>query len=493
MKLTSEDTQVERAEAAVHIDPDARVAIERKLIRKLDARLSILVLIYLLNYLDRNNASAARLKGFEADLKLKGQQYPTVLSILYVGYIIFQIPSNTFLQSVGRPSLYLPVSNYALTIWGLISVLTGVTHNFTGAVLTRFFLGFVEAAFFPGAMHLLSRWYTKHELGQRTSILYCGSLISNAFGPLIAAGILAHMEGVRGIRAWRWLFYIEGAITIGIAILAVFILPDFPENSRGFTEEERNVAVLRVVESVKGVDSGVTDDTPLRALVSVLKDPKAWNMALTLTALTCSLTFNQFFPTLTSTLGYNRTISLLLAAPPFFVATILTFLTARHSDKMQERYFHIIVPIFVGIIGFIIAMTTRKTAPRYVALFLMASEYCSFVVYLTWISTSFPRPAMRRAIAIAFIVSFSQLGNVAGAYVFPSNWGPSYVKSYAICIACASYAVFGCTVHRFLLKRLNNKLQQEEELAESQSKGESETGEELATSVAPARGFRYCL
>ncbi|KAG8936933.1 hypothetical protein FRC02_010023 [Tulasnella sp. 418] len=140
---------------------EARKVLERKLLRKLDLRMSIMVLIYILNYIDRNNAAAARLRGFEEDLHLRGNQFATLLSILYVGYILMQVPSNMFLNYIGRPSIYLPI---CMLIWGAISVLTGITHNFVGALLTRFFLGFVEAAFFPGALFLLSKWYKRSEL-----------------------------------------------------------------------------------------------------------------------------------------------------------------------------------------------------------------------------------------------------------------------------------------------------------------------------------------
>jgi MFS family permease len=87
-------------------------------------------------------------------------------------------------------------------------LLNHFAQSFVGALLTRFFLGFVEAAFFPGSLFLLSKWYKRSELGQRTALLSCGSLISNAFGSLIASGILSGMEGVKGHAAWRWLFYI---------------------------------------------------------------------------------------------------------------------------------------------------------------------------------------------------------------------------------------------------------------------------------------------
>lgn len=107
-----------------------------------------------------------------------------------------------------------------MALWGLISALTGIAHNFIGALMTRFFLGICECAFFPvsyhdqcsahalterqGALFLLSKWYKHSELGLRTAILSCGSLLSNAFGSLIASGILDGMEGVLGHAAWRW-------------------------------------------------------------------------------------------------------------------------------------------------------------------------------------------------------------------------------------------------------------------------------------------------
>ncbi|THU95195.1 MFS general substrate transporter [Dendrothele bispora CBS 962.96] len=153
---------------------EERKKLEKKLLMKIDLRMSIL---YILNYIDRNNAGAARLKGFEEDLKLQGQEFATLLSILYVGYIPMQVPSNMLLNKIGKPSIYLPVG---MAIWGTISILTGITHNFVGA-LTRFFLGFVEAAFYPGALFLLSKWYKKDEIGLHTAMLTCGSIISNGF------------------------------------------------------------------------------------------------------------------------------------------------------------------------------------------------------------------------------------------------------------------------------------------------------------------------
>lgn len=228
-------------------------------------------------------------------------------------------------------------------------VLAGTTHSFTGALLTRFFLGFVEAAFFPGALFLLSKWYKRSELGLRTAYLSCGILISNAFGSLVASGILSGMQGKRGHAAWRsvalmrelgilthvhfrWLFYIEGALTILVAVIAVFVLPDFPQNSHWFlTSEEMRLAELRMQE-----DAGIGDSdgdqckgSRVPGLLEALSDWRVYWLALALTSLVVSLSFNAFFPTLTATLGYSPTVTLLLCAPPWIFATMAALAVSR--------------------------------------------------------------------------------------------------------------------------------------------------------------------
>ncbi|GAA5998021.1 uncharacterized protein JCM10292_002267 [Rhodotorula paludigena] len=472
----------ERAlEPAAYMSDEERKAVERKLKWKLDARFSILIVIYILNYIDRNNVSAARTKGLEEDLGLQGREYDTLLSILYVGYILMQIPSNFLVQYTGRPSIFLPA---AVFVWGGISVATGGTHSFGPALATRFLLGFVEAAFFPGALMVLASWFTKKELGLRFTALYCGSLISNAFGPLIAAGILGTMEGKGGVRAWRWLFYIEGALTMFFALVLAAMLPDFPHNSRGFSKRELEVAQLRMTEDV-----GAKDETKVsnwKALRMALLDYKLWVMALAFTSMTVGLSFNQFFPQITSTLGYGNTESLLLCAPPFAFAAICAFAVSMHSDRVQERYLHICIPLCIGIIGFIIAMTTSSFGPRYFSLFLMAQSYSGFVCFLAWVSSTFARPAMTRSVSLAFVNAFSQLGNVSGAYVYPKQWAPSYKYSFAIAIGTFAACMIISTFHRFDLQRLNKKLAARDE---ARKNGD---GEGMSVEDYPA-GFRFVL
>lgn len=125
------------------------------------------------NKLDQNAIANARLNGLEKDLGLRGTQYNTCISILYVGYLFAQIPSNMLMSSKKvRPSLYMAC---CAMVWGCVATLTALVKNYTGLVVVRFFLGFVEAPFYPGALYILSLFYTRKEIATRVSILYAGT------------------------------------------------------------------------------------------------------------------------------------------------------------------------------------------------------------------------------------------------------------------------------------------------------------------------------
>jgi MFS family permease len=456
-----------------------------------------------MNYLDRNNISAARLKGLQEDLSLSDTQYSTCLSILYVGYILMQVPSNMFINRISRPSIYIAI---AMTLWGLISTCSGWAKNFGHMVAIRFLLGFVEAAFLPGALLILSKWYTRRELTTRNAILFCGNLISNAFSSLVAAGVLSNMDGVLGHAAWRWLFWIEGAITMTIALSSAFILPDLPTNARGFTEEERLVAQLRLLEDVGEADTDSEEQSPFTGLIMALKDWKIYIMMLSFTAYVVGLSFNAFFvscitilqhhvtltdhsqPTLTGTLGFGYVPTLLMSAPPWVFSCIFSVINAWHADKTQEKVWHIFGPIAMGAVGFIISMSTLNVAARYVALFLQAGSYAGFIVFYSWISSSFPRPPAKRAVAIAMINAFSQLGNVAGSYVWDLE-DNGYRSSYGIVLAMFGVTVVGCWYFRSMLLGLNKQI----EAGEMADTTDNDILEHADESLRMRKGFRYLV
>jgi len=385
-----------------------------------------------------------------------------VIAILFVSYCPAQIPSNMILNKVSRPSLYIGICT---VLWGMTSALTGITKNYAGILACRVFIGFPESAFYPGAIYVLSRWYTKKELTFRCAILYAGLLVSNAFGSLMAAGILATMEGKRGIRAWRWLFFIEGAITVFIGFNSMWMLPDYPHNTRWMNAAERRLAQARLAEDAGEADKDGINDSPFQGLIMAIKDPLVSIFAIMTISQLLGLSFISYFPTLTQTLGFNTTFTLLLAAPPWILASIICCLNALHADKTGERFFHIAGWWWGVVLGFIIALSTFSIAGRYVSLFLMACGYVGFAMTLVWVSNAIPRPPAKRAAAMGIVNGCGNIGNVMGSYVWNSAWGPEYHQSMAISMAALVISTLLALVIRQILIRKNKKLDADEQLS----------------------------
>lgn len=482
-------------EALDVMSPEEYAAKEKKLVRKIDIRLMpMLVSMIVMNYLDRNALANARVQGIEKSIGLVGTQLNTAISVLFAGYIFLQIPSNMLITRV-RPSIYLPV---CMILWGFMSGLTAVVHNFTGLVLVRFCLGFVEAPYFPGALFLLSAWYTREELALRGSILYAGSLISGGFGGLIGAGVQSGLDNVYGIASWRWLFIIESSITVVLATTAIFVIPDFPHTTQFLSNEERAIATRRI-----DTHSG-SNDTERGSLLTGVKlafvDYKVWILCLIVITKTSAGAVTSFIPTLIATLGYNKVNSLLLIAPPYLFATVISLAVSYNSDRKSERSFHIIITICFGMVGFIIAASTMSFIARYVSLFLMlGGVYGSYNIALAWISSTLPRPMEKRAAAIAMVNTVGNFAQIYSPYIYPKNQGPQYlhamIANACFCLACV-IATLGL---RFCLAKENEKLASLEIQAHQDREFDKAQVEEIADADSPggvlalAPGFRYTL
>lgn len=434
--------------------------LEKKFVRRIDIRmLPMLMLLYILNYLDRNNIATARLGGLEKELNLHSVQYQTAVSILFVGYILMQIPSNMIVSRLGKPGLYLTTCMF---IWGTISALTSTVHSFGGLVACRFFLGFIEAVYFPGCLFLLSSWYTRKELALRTSILYCGSLISGAFSGLLGAAIMENMDGMRGISGWRWLFIIEGSFTVLVVPFAYIVLPDFPQTTSWLSQQEKELGIWRLQR-----ETGTTDiDSEESAwqfvkknMLLVLKDPKVWLVAGINFFNVAAAGVTNFFPSVVETLNFSKTITLVLTAPPYLIATVLVPLNSWHADKTGERCWHIVLPFCVTIASFIIAAATLNTGARYFAMCIMIpSIYMGFVVTLTWMSNTIPRPAAKRGVALALMNCLSNTTSIWNSYLYPKSAAPRYAPAMAANSVFLLVAI-GCAIAlSMLLKRINKKL-----------------------------------
>ncbi|CZR50886.1 related to permease of the major facilitator superfamily [Phialocephala subalpina] len=477
------------------MDPVEYAKKEKKLVWKIDLRLMpCLILMIVLNYLDRNALANARVQGIEKDLGLEGDQFNTCISVLFAGYIALQIPSNAIITRT-RPSLYLPA---CMAVWGIVSSMTALVQNFTGLVLVRFFLGFVEAPYFPGALFLLSSWYTREELALRTSILYAGSLLSGGFGGLIGAGVQSGLNGARGIASWRWLFIIEGSITVFVSICAAFIIPDFPHTTRWLSQEERAIATKRLQHTSGSHD---TERGPLFGGIKMaVLDYKVWLLALIIITKTSAGAVTSFIPTLVATFHYNKVQTLLLVAPPYVFATIVALAVSYSSDKRSERTLHIVAPIFFGMAGFVIAASTEVLGARYLSLFLMLSGvYGSYNVALAWISSTLPRPVEKRAAAIAIVNTIGNIAQIYSPYMYPSSDGPRYLSAMIansiFCLTCILTTLF----LRWCLQRENAKFQALEIQNAAQMESEKAEVEEIVDASASGEvlvlnpGFRYVL
>jgi MFS family permease len=156
----------------------------------------------------------AKIAGLEKDLGMSGYDYNALLSIFYISYIVFEIPSNIMCKWIG-PGWFIPAISLG---FGIVSLVTAFVHNFAEAAGVRFVLGIFEAGMMPGIAYYLSRWYRRSELTFRLSLYIVMAPMAGAFGGLLASGILT-LDHVGGIRGWRMIFAVEGIITIGLSLI----------------------------------------------------------------------------------------------------------------------------------------------------------------------------------------------------------------------------------------------------------------------------------
>lgn len=354
---------------------------EIRLVRKLDLWIMpTLWLMYWLNYLDRNAIALARLNGLEEDLSLSSSQYQTCVSILFVGYIAGQVPSSEsiclsppglclttnflidMLITRLRPSYYMAG---AMAAWAVVSALTALAKDFTGLLLVRFFLGVTETPYYPGALYMLSIFYTRKEIATRISILYTGNILATAFAGLIAAGIFHGMDELGGITGWQWLFILQGAVTFVVAVCSVFVLPDDPLQTRWLTEDERKLAHERILADTVGARLKTSTFSGVK---EAAKDPRVWLFAFMQHMHLAANGFKNFFPTAVETLGFNTTITLVLTCPPYLIAGIISVFWSWNSGRMNERTWHITFAKAVAIVGFVLGCVTLNTGARYFAM-----------------------------------------------------------------------------------------------------------------------------
>ncbi|KAE8168340.1 major facilitator superfamily domain-containing protein [Aspergillus tamarii] len=440
-------------ESLRNLSEDEISTLNRKIVRKVDFLvLPTIGILYILNYIDRQNLAAAKLQGIMEDLDMTTQQFATAVSILFVGYLPFQIPSNLIITKISRPGMYICV---AVVIWGCISAATAAVKTYGQLLAVRAVLGAAEAVFFPGAIYYLSAWYTKKELGKRIAGLYIAQQVGNAFGGLFAAAIL-QLDGAHNIAGWQWLFIIEGSATVGIGAICALIMPEFPHNSRILCQIERDLAVWRI-ESEAGAAEGTENESVLRGFRKALSDPKLLLLIFANMLSQTQGSIANYFPTLVASLNFNNTVSLLLTAPPYILAGAVYYVLMYYSDRKNTVYPIIQLCVAIAIVMYIIPMATLNVGARYFSMVILpfASVGPQLLLYKT-INLHLARPVSKRAAASALVNAIGGTSNIWASYLYYEP--PHFYAAFGTLMASAVLLAATMTVYRWLVLRENKRL-----------------------------------
>ncbi|KAI1855671.1 hypothetical protein JX265_006075 [Neoarthrinium moseri] len=406
---------------------------ERKLVRKIDLYiLPAMWLMYLLSYMDRTNIGNAKIAGMEHDLGLDSGRYSVALIVFFVGYVVWEVPSNMILART-KPSIFLPAIMF---LWGCVTIGMAFIQTYEALVGLRVVVGLLEAGFAPGMLLLLSSWYKPEEQARRFGVYISAAILSGAFGGLIAGAITSGLHGSHGLAGWRWLFIVEGAATAVWSIIASFLLMDFPANTKRLTEPERELAIKRLLARSARVE---TEDAPrlshLQALKQALTNWRVWLFVVGYMAVVGSSTLSYFYPTLVNGLGYSTTVAQYMTIPIYVAAFFVTAIVVYFMDVYSAwRGFVLGCTMTVAMVCSIIICVVYDFHARYALLVIMASGlWASNGLSLAYASSTFAAmPAEVRGISLAFVNAMGNLAQIYGAYLFPSSSAPKYLMGFGV-------------------------------------------------------------
>ncbi|KAI5868120.1 MFS general substrate transporter [Durotheca rogersii] len=403
---------------------------ERKLMTRVDWRLiPFLCVLYLLAFLDRVNIANARSFSLVEDLHLENHQYNTALTMFFVPYIIFEIPSNILLKRFS-PRIWLST---CMMGFGLASVGQGLVQNYSGLLATRFFLGLFECGMFPGCFYLISMWYKRSESQKRYSLFFSSTSLAGAFGGLLASAI-GKMDGMRGYHGWRWIFLLEGVLTCLVAIFFFFVFPTFPEEAKWLTEEERDYIKARL-QADQGHNAAERTIT-FGDVLTVMKDHRVWLGGFMYFGLIVPAYGYAFFaPTIISTYRYDAIQTQLHSVPPWAVSFTFSLITATISDWTRHRAAFALLPLSLGLAGFATLLKVHDNTPVQYAMlcFVTMGTYSVLPITVCWFSMNLGGHH-RRAIGTAWQIGFGNIGGIIATFAFLSADAPLFTKGYSICL-----------------------------------------------------------
>ncbi|CZS97475.1 related to allantoate permease [Rhynchosporium agropyri] len=451
-----EDKREDEMDATIDYVPGSDE--EKKLVRKIDTfLLPTIFLMYLFSYMDRTNIGNARIAGMAKDLDLDSQQYSFILVVFFIGYVLCEVPSNMIL-SRAKPSIFLPAIMF---LWGCVTIGMAWADSYEHLIAFRVVIGCLEAGFGPGILLMLSSQsltlvaYKKDEQSKRFSVYISAAILAGAFGGLLAGAIASGMDGALGIRGWRWLFIIEGALTAGWSVCAYFLLLDFPANTKRLSPRERELAIQRIIADSNTV---ATEDSPpishLQALKLGVQNWRTWGFTVGYMVIIGAGTLSYFYPTLVQGLGYTSTKAQYMTIPIYMVAFVCNIVTGYFADKAPgQRGLIIGGGLIIATICSVIFCVVYNFTARYVLLVFMAGAiWTCNALSLSYASSTFgAMPNETRAICLAIVNALGNLASIYGAYLYPSTDAPKYIMGFSVVSAMSAFgAVVYILLHVFV-------------------------------------------
>jgi MFS family permease len=324
---------------------DNASTLEDRTYAKVTARLlPLLFLSYIVAYLDRVNVGFAKLQMLN-DLKFSDTIYGLGAGIFFIGYFLFEVPSNLILHRVGARRW---IARIMIT-WGVISALMMFVTTPTMFYVMRFLLGMAEAGFFPGMILYLTYWYPAQRRGRITALFMTAVPLAGVIGSPLSGWILQSFAGVNGWAGWQWLFLIEGIPSVLVGLLVLGYLDDGIDKAKWLDTSEK--ALLK--ENIRRDTSGQVSHSFREAL----GNGKVWVLSLVYFGVVMGLYGVSFWlPTLVKATGVKSALDIgLLSAVPYAVATIVMVLVGRSADRFRERRWHLAVPCVLGSVGLVLS------------------------------------------------------------------------------------------------------------------------------------------
>ncbi|MDF3810958.1 MULTISPECIES: MFS transporter [Rhodopseudomonas] len=399
--------------------PDTMEHVYRKITLRI---IPFLFACYVLNYIDRVNISFASLQ-FRQDLGISAAAYGFGVGIFFVGYVIFEVPSNLLMQRIGARRTMMRI----MVLWGLVSIATMFVTSATQFYVVRALLGVAEAGFFPGVIFYLTLWFPSALRGRIMAMFVLAIAVSGVIGGPVSGLIMSKMADLGGLRGWQWLFLIEGIPPILIGLMAYFYLDDGPEDAKWLTAAEKRFVVANLA-----VESASRESSKHGSFWTALRDPRLYAAAAAwFTMAWCGSVINYFSPQIIRNSGVSDTLTVgLLSAIPYAVGAVGMVLINRHSDLKLERRWHYAFSVALAATAIALLPSVAQNWKLAIVLLAMLSVGYLGGVALFW---SIPTAYLsKRATAgsVALISSIGQCGGLTAPNII--GWTQQATGNFAV-------------------------------------------------------------